>query len=192
MEYSLMTPPFQIKNFEEMTEKDAKEHYEWYLSEIPNRLDLLEKAVIALKQNHEVKLNFSKDTLIDLWGWYIDNVQIIQKSDEEYQNELVSSNPMIKEFIKKEEIATGWLSIAMDISIYFAECLVKNNEVLNWGLVTKPKSLACANKPIIIGFKNNMKLDATNVIFVLTRKILKGDRKRDVLLQLYDNWASQI
>ncbi len=192
MEYSLMTPPFQVRNFDEMSEKDAKEHYEWYLSEISNRLNLLEKAVNVLKPYQQVKLDFSKDSLIDLWGWYIDNVQIVQKSEEEYQNELVSANPVTREFIQKDEIATGWLSIAMDISIYFAECLVKNNKVLNWGLVTKPKSLACVNKPVIVGFKNNMKLDATNIIFVQTRKILKGVRKRDALLQLYDNWASQV
>ena len=45
MDYSLMTPPFQINNFDEMSEKDTKEHYEWYLSEIPNRLKLLEKGL---------------------------------------------------------------------------------------------------------------------------------------------------
>lgn len=192
MEYSLMTPPFQIKNFDEMSEKDAKEHYDWYISEIPNRLKLLEKALNVLKPNQEVKFDFSKESLIGLWSWYLDNAEIIQKTEEEYQKEVANSTPMTRTSIKKEKIATGWLAIAMDISIYFAECLVKNNEALQWGVVTKPKSLACVNKPVIIGFNHNMQLDATNILFVQTRKVLKGVKKKDALLQLYDNWVNHI
>ena len=58
--------------------------------------------------------------------------------------------------------------------------------------MTKHKSLECVNKPVIIGFKNDMKLDVTNLLFVLTRKVLKGDKKRDALIKLYDNWLNQI
>ena len=92
MEYSLMTPPFKMKNFEDMTDKEAREHYDWYL----------------------------------------ENVQIVKKSEEAYQNELLKSNPMTRDFIKSEEIPKGWLSVAMDISIYFSECIVKNQKQLNW------------------------------------------------------------
>lgn len=192
MEYSLMTPPFKMKDFEKMSDKEAREHFEWYLSEISVRLDLLESAINSLKSLDRVKLDFSRESLLIVWDWYLENVQIVQKSEEAYQNELLNSNSMTKDFIKREEIPKGWLSVAMDISIYFSECLVKNQEHLNWGIVTKPKSLACVNKPVIVGFKNDMKLDATNLLFVLTRKILKGDKKRDALIKLYDNWLNQI
>lgn len=192
MEYPLMAPPFHIKNFDEMSETDAKEHYEWYLSEIPNRLKLLETSVKVLKPKQDIEFDFTKESLIGLWSWYLDNVEIVQKTEEEYQLEVNNSNSMTRKSIMKEKITIGWLAIAMDISIYFAECFVRNNEVLQWGLMTKPKSLACVNKPVVIGFRHNMQLDATNILFVQTRKILKGLKKKDALLQLYDNWVNHI
>lgn len=192
VEYSLMTPPFKMKNFEEMSDKETREHYDWYISEIPIRLELLESAINSFKSFDRVKLDFSRESLLIVWDWYLENVQIVQKSEGTYQDELLNANPITRDFIKREEIPKGWLSIAMDISIYFSECFVKNQKQLNWGLVTKPKSLACVNKPVIVGFKNDMKLDATNLLFVLTRKVLKGDKKRDALINLYDNWFNQI
>ena len=36
------------------------------------------------------------------------------------------------------------------------------------------------NKPVIIEFKNDMKLDATNLLFVLTRKVLKDSKWMDI------------
>lgn len=39
MNYTFMQPPFDIKLFKEMTEKDAQKHFEWYIDEIPNRIE---------------------------------------------------------------------------------------------------------------------------------------------------------
>lgn len=35
-----MHPPFEIKSFEEMKKKEAQQHFEWYISEIPSRIQL--------------------------------------------------------------------------------------------------------------------------------------------------------
>ena len=41
MEYPLMSPSLELKPFEKMTKKEAENHFNWYLSEIPNRIALL-------------------------------------------------------------------------------------------------------------------------------------------------------
>lgn len=35
MDYPSMTPTFNIKPFEEMNKKEAKQYFEWYVSQIP-------------------------------------------------------------------------------------------------------------------------------------------------------------
>lgn len=192
MEYPLMIPPFRIKNFDEMTENEAKKHFEWFKSEIPKRLELLKRAIEETEPKLSFTLDFSKDSLVGLWDWYLKNAEVVEKTNEEYSNELSSANEMTKQFIRKEKISSGWMAVALDISIYFAECLIKAHQELKWGIVTKPKSLAYVNKPVVIGFANNMALDATNIIFVQTRKILKGLRNEQALFKLFENWESQL
>ena len=44
MEYPLMEPPFKVKSFDEMNKKEATQHFNWYIGEIPNRIQLLRNA----------------------------------------------------------------------------------------------------------------------------------------------------
>lgn len=192
MEYYLMTPSFPLKNFDKMTEKEAKKHFEWYISEIPKRLGLLKRAIEETESELSFTLDFTKNSLVGLWNWYLKNVEIVEKANEEYINELSSANEITKSFIRKEKISSGWMAVALDISIYFAECLIKAHQGLKWGIVTKPKSLVYVNKPVVIGFSNNMKLDAANILFVQTRKVLKGIHDEQALLKLFENWENQL
>lgn len=38
MEYKMMVPPFEMKSFDIMSKAEAKEHFHWFLSEVPNRI----------------------------------------------------------------------------------------------------------------------------------------------------------
>ena len=33
MKYSLMAPPFEVKEFYDMTQKEAQQHFGWYINE---------------------------------------------------------------------------------------------------------------------------------------------------------------
>lgn len=192
MEYLLMSPPFEIKDFDKMSKSEAKEHFNWYTKEIPNRVKLLNRAIEITDLDLQVNLDYKKESLVALWKWYLNNVEVVEKTNEEIDVEIISANKMTKQFVRKGKIATGWLAVAMDISIYFAECLIKEHQELTWGVVTRPKSLAYVNKPVVVGFSNGMELDATNILFVQTRKILKGVQDEQALQKLFENWEKQL
>ncbi|WP_258297376.1 hypothetical protein [Paenibacillus peoriae] len=64
MEYKLMQPPFDMKEYSEMSKNEAKKHFNWFKQQIPSRLEQLG----AFSQIH---LDYSGRSLIDIWEWYL-------------------------------------------------------------------------------------------------------------------------
>lgn len=186
-----MIPPLRFESFGDMNKKEAQEHFEWYISEAPRRIKQLKDFVDKFDLDKRVEFDYSPQSLVDLWSWYVKNVEILDKSETELANEIKSINPLIKNHIRNNKISTMWLAIALDIGIYLAECMIRNNENLKWDVLFKPKSLMCVNKPVIIGFQNDLQMDTSNLIFIQTRKILKGQKKESALIELFNNWQSQ-
>jgi len=50
----------------------------------------------------------------------------------------------------------------------------------------------CVNKPVIAGFTHDMKLDATNILYVQTGKVLRGIRDEQALVKLFENWGNLV
>lgn len=75
------------------------------------------------------------------------------------------------------------MSIA--INIVFLECFIKEHRTINRGFVSKPKSLAYINKPVLVGFKSGLDLDSTNLVRVFTSKIVDGGEDENALLKIY-------
>lgn len=82
MEYLLMQPPFEMKPFKDMTKKEAQNHFDWYVREIPTRIELLKNAYSATGGIEKKDLDYSSESLIKLWQWYINNADIEEKSEE--------------------------------------------------------------------------------------------------------------
>lgn len=189
MEYELMSPPFEMNNFSDMNKVEAKQHYDWYLSQIPKRMEQLKYFV---EGDMSFSFNYTRESLIALWGWYLDNVVVENKIESELDSEIAHSTQMTIKHIRNNKISTKWLSVAVDIGIYLSEVIIKNNEVLEWGIQYKPKSLLSVNRPVVIGFNHKMTMEPSNLLLVLTRKILKGQYNPEALVNLYDNWIMQI
>ncbi len=191
MDYPLMTPPFDLKPFEEMNKKEAKQYFEWYVSQIPERIAILKKV-----SNGQILLDYSKESLIPLFTWFLSTVTIYQLSEEEIEAELedlrqypdfvfedekerLLSNPVE---LKKKDYA-----LALDIAIYYGETLIKNYPQVHWTYLTKPKSHVHLNEPILdvtddIGF---LKRDPNNLLMVLIQDIKKNDIKNTTLYEVF-------
>lgn len=153
MTYPWMAPPFEMKPFEEMNKKEAKQHFEWYISQIPERIEVLKELT-----EHKISLDYSKESLIPLFAWYLSQITIYKLSDKEIEAELedlrqypdfvfedekerLLANPVE---LKREDYA-----LAMDIAIYYGETIIKNYPQVKWTFFTKPKSYAYLNEPIL-------------------------------------------
>ncbi len=191
MNYELMAPPFEMKEFDEMNKKEAKEHFEWYINEIPNRIEIL-KTIYEEFGGKKENLDYSINSLEGLWKWYLKNVEIIDKSEKE----ILDEKSELPEWLKDEEIipkkiSITWLAIAMDISMYLGEVFVRNNPQLKWTFITKPKRIMHVNRPVIGDFKND-KMDTRHILYILTLKIIKNTTDEKALLNLYNVWMEYL
>lgn len=190
MIYKIMEPPFGSKGYQDMTEQEAKIHFDWYIKMIPKRLDMLKNAY-KLKNQEDI-FDFSSESLVPLWSWYLDNVNILPKSTDEYKREVQNMPDYMKINVPKEKVEIGWIQISLDIGIYFSECLLNHSPKLRWGFVTEPKGLNSVNRPVIMGFINDMDFDHTNIMSVATSKISRKASTDDALFQLFDIWLKFI
>ena len=187
-----MQPPFKIKPFKNMTKKDAQEHFEWYIGDIPNRIEMLRKAFEVSGGGKKEELDFSEKSLVKLWNWYIVNVEIHNKTKEEVENEKSKLLEWVSRNVSDQKISIGWMSIAMDIAIYFAVSFINAYSKIEWGFVSKPNRLAYVNKPVLRGFKTGVELDTTNIVRNLALKAVSGEKEPEALLRIYKVWAESV
>lgn len=194
MDYPLMEPPFEIKPFKQMSKTEAKAHFEWYISELPNRIDLLGKAFELTSGKSKDMLDFSPPSLTPLWEWF--KTQIRQ--DPKPEVEIEAERSQLPEHLRPHvEITTLKLSrgttiIAMDIAAYFGEIFVRNHSSVNWGFVTKPLTFADVNQPVLTGFLSKAVLNPRQIVKNLTLRAVDNERSDDSLEEMYNNWVGCI
>lgn len=163
-----MTPPKELQNFGEfkdLTVEQAKLHFEWYIGEIPKRMKLLQQYVNIF--NNDLELDYSPESLLEVWKIFIDKIELRNKTDKEVESEL-SKHPkhLHKELLKNNKtFTTETLIVAMDIAIYFAEVIVRNNENINWGYFTEPLDMMDVNEPVLLGFKFDKIMNPRVIIY---------------------------
>lgn len=181
-----MIPPFQVIEFSKMTKKQAQEHFDWFVNEIPVRIKLLLGAIKASGVKNIEQFDISPESLPLLWAWLKERITTAPKSQEEIK-ELHSTLPnWVLEDISDWKLDSGTLTMAVDVSLYFAEVFLKEFPHLHWGFKNKPKSDIDVNKPVIIGFKGGA-LNPPTVVINLCRSHVKGKVDKD-LLSLFEVW----
>ena len=82
------------------------------------------------------------------------------------------------------------LSLALDISIYLGEVVVKNHPHLRWNFRTRPKREISVYRPVIDGLNYKMTLEPSRSLMVLTLEAIK-ERNQPRLYHLYRNCESE-
>ena len=196
MNYYLMEPPFEVKLFEEMTKKEAKQHFEWFVSQVPSRLEQLRNAFEVTGEKKGI-LDYSPESLKALWGWFIPLISTERKSSKELEEESKKFPDWVRANLGDRKLSTGTLAMAVDIGIYFAEVLRKSNNTLKWGIPkSRAKSYINYNKTVLLGFKTgkyDTELDQSRTVHALTLKVaFHGDINPNALLKAYNNWSQKI
>lgn len=183
---------FSNYSFFEISPKQAREYYRWFIGEVSHRISILMEYV-----KHECPGNqlfdYSPESLIPLWDWYKLKIEQIPKTKEEIEQDVLKYPKWIENEIRKEttKYSVETLSLALDISIYLGEVVVKNYPHLQWGCRTKPKNEFSANRPVIIGLSGKRKyFNPSRIVFVLMIKSSKGDNENS-LYDLYRYWEQE-
>ncbi len=192
MEYELMVPPVDAKlPFREFSKTQAKEYFQWHMSQIDHRIRVLEQYI--LEDGGKVIFDYSPESLVPLWEWYEDHIVVEKKTKKEYKREVLEYPEWMKEYISTTKISLmKTMKFGADIAIYFAEVICKNsNGKISWGYYTKPKRMASVNRPVIMGFKAGKDMDPQGIIYTCTLKSAEKKEKMR-LLDVYNVWQQYI
>jgi hypothetical protein len=187
MDYPSIGKPFE---FNDLTKKQAKEYFEWYIGKIDERMNLLEN-YIKTTADSKVVFDYSVESLITVWEWYENNISFEKRPEEEYKKEVESRPYWMKEFISEEETSEETTRFAMDVAIYFAQVFIKYNPSVHWGYFTKPKSRFSVNRPVLLGFTGGDNLDPRHLVAITT---LKSNEEKNSyrLYNAYHVWINYI
>lgn len=180
--YPLMQPPLVIEEYSKLTKKEAQQHFDWFISQIPQRIEIL-------KKHSQVNLNRSPESLIHIWEWFHNKIEIVNKTAEELEEEFRSTKDWLKNYILVRKMSMVSLSIILDIAIYFGEVIRENNRGVYWEVLFKPKSYVSVNRPILGGFRAKS-MDVVQITSNKAILIQEGDSNTNALYDIYNIWTN--
>ncbi len=188
MKYYISEPPIHIRSFKELKKAEAQVYYDWYIGECKNRILLLKERV---NEDIDCSFDYSVDSLKVVWSWFEKNISFEELSEEEYANKLNDYPEWMHPYVSQRTISMETLIYGLDIAIYFAEVIVRNNPSIHWGYYVKPKNRSSVNQPVLLGFKFDKEMNPREIVVNCIRKSDKElDQNR--LYDLYHVWKNFI
>lgn len=185
-----MVPPFDFKEFDKFNKKQAEVYFQWYLSQIVHRIEVLNKYI--KNDGFNIKFDYSVESLIPIWEWYQKKIIVECKTEEELEKEKKKYPKWMESEISKTKISLETWKFGMDIAVYFAEVVIKNSSgKIYWGYFTKPKNRMSVNRPVLLGFKADIEMDPRIVVENCTRKSIRHLQK-SILYETYNAWQEFI
>lgn len=185
MEYIMMEIPSGMFSNKKISKEEVHKNFEYYISQSKERINYLNSYIEKTGINME--FDFSPFSLIALWKWYETKIEVVKKTDEELATQISQYPDWMNEFITKDRVADNTLKIALDVSFYFAEVIIKNNEKISWGYFTSPRSRVSVNQPVLLGFSNDIDLNPRTLVLNCTRKSIKK-KDEGILFNMYNTW----
>ena len=84
--YSILPPPIH-KPIRSLNKNEAQAYFEWYIGKLEERIEYLQSV-------SGVTLDYSPESLIPIWGWFLKNAEI-EKTPEIRMNDLRNQIPTI-------------------------------------------------------------------------------------------------
>jgi len=195
--YDILIPPI-TKPFEEFTLNEAENYFNWHMSNLVER-------VLYLKKYSKVQLDYSVNSLIDIWAWFL-KVAGAEKTPKEKLDEIKNQlkgkpkdliNTILQEQSEQFTLETEY--IIRDIAMYFGEVIVKNNSSIYWGYHTDTKKDSFANLPLLMGFEDrdfnppfNAAFDPVFIIHGIACNLFDGSHNKNDLVGMYKKWQRMI
>ena len=175
LNYDILIPKLD-KNIYDLTEQETAEYFDWYVEQIPQRVEYLSQVCATQMKVPKEKLDCSPESLLILWKWF-------RKSAK------TERIPNGRQLTLETEY------ILRDIGMYLGETFRKNKEGTYWTYYTKPQNDFFVNTPLLKGFVDMSAgkpfyaaFEPVHMARMQACKILKHKSKDDDLLNLYHIW----
>lgn len=184
---SLLIPDeLYIEDFENAKSDDAIKFSDWFFAQTKDRIEVLQNYIN--KSNDIFSLDYTDKSLIKLWTWFEDNLELVEKTDKELQNEKESTPQVYWKFIQNKRISPLMVEIAIDISYYFADMLLKKHSDLHTDCIIKPKWKENLKKPVISGFFMDITIYPIELIMESAKRSV--EKKNPLRLKMiYDRYS---
>ncbi len=159
-----------------LTGRETRQYYLRFLKQKDIRVNYLQQYL--KEHNFDFELDYTEESIKDLWAWQRDVKKSIDKSVE-------------KDSKDEEKLYEILAKIRIDIAIYFGETLIHNYPQLKWDYIKGPKSSADYHKLVIIGFRYMEYL-------IPTEEVWKCDRDESFrnmesnLFNYYEWWKENV
>lgn len=200
-EYEILVPPFE-KTPEEMTPTQAKKYFEWYISQVPSRVNYISTKCGQSLNLSKGMFNCTSDSLILIWKWFLSVAQVEESPKESIDELRNSMSGMPESFIQhitnyeKRRFSLITAYIMRDIGMYLGEVFVKNYSYISWGFYTKPKRDFFVNQPVLQGFEDKNyepvfkpNFEPIHMVSVQAANIFDKTANKNDLYNLYAKWT---
>ena len=191
-EYPIIAPPFTLK-FREMSKNELEDYNRWFLSQISERISILEKTVQCTRGFEDWKADYGPESLDKLGEWFAGQVAKRKRTEEEIKKMYAKAPDWFKAVeIGDWELTNRTFSIAIDIGMYVSQVFLKDNLGLSWEHTTKgSKRWVDYGQPVLKGFGIKV-FNPTRMIITLAHGIAMGKETGTRLRQLYEIWKKFI
>lgn len=202
VKYDMPIPPMGL-DFFSMTAREGKEHFEWFMNRIPERMDYL-KARCAKDLDLSVsELDYSAESLILLWRWFLKTARMEKTPKEEIEKMKEGAKIFGESFINRTQFTATTEYIIRDIGMYVGQCFVLNYPQLYWSYEEKRRNRVAVsvtvNQPRISGFRVCYKGKESGINFVPIHMVqvqaanfFDHTQKEIDLYRVYKYWENNI
>jgi hypothetical protein len=206
-QYPKMVAPFPVKPFDQMTKKEAKQYFDWYVGQMDVRIGLLKG--IYKDSGGEGELDETPESLTPLWNWFTKRVRArpMTERDFDYEREQArlvaaaarSKGAQVSEaqikvaeqfFVEQAKHSGVRLSeeteaLCVDVAFYLVKALMNNYPTVHWRIGTG-KRYVYYNQPILrLHPDRNYECKLSDSIAIAAMGLLEGRKEADCFLQDY-------
>lgn len=188
--YRPVNPPFE-RPFKEMSKKELRAYFDWFLASISERMKELTAEVRRTVGYERWEPDCSPASLETLGTWYASQVEQRPLSVEEMAGDraaLPEKYSFLETELPRATLTYRALSLAFDIGVYLSQVLVKNCDGLSWQQVTSGKTYNDYGQPVLVGLKRK-RCSPLLLSIVLAEGLAKGTKEAGRLRELYDIWS---
>ena len=162
------TPVDENKPISEYTKKEARLMFEWYLDDLPKRIQYL---FDYINESVDIPIEYTFETFKNVISWLSTNIKIEFKSSKEIAEEKKKVPEIAWESIADWKFTEESVLIIMAVAGYLGMTMINELKNSHWELDTYKKSRDY-NRAVIITQTGNQ-LSPINIVDMLAHKIIQ-------------------
>jgi len=185
MSYEIIEPPFTLK-FREMSKKELKDYYAWFMNVMPERINVLVDAVTSTLGYEEWNPDSTPQSLDTLGKWFLMLADKRPRTQEEI--DAIQNQTPFNFAVPDQELTNKTFSIAIDIGMYLSQVFLKNHDGLEWSQPFNNKRYVDYGQPVLLGF-GAAPFNPVRMVVVQAYGLDNRTRTGKILSELYKIWS---